>query len=319
MKVKAVGLLTAFFVRTYMQFIPVEELSAKNRAALTQFLMKHERLCVQLSASARKSMAALFAVYVNDVCAADLYGLVSIKKTILHCLPFANHEEKTAMQDDFVRSFADFFKGEGFACPVCVNGTESGSALVLDALRACGYEPAEQNAYFLMTLPRNAPCGKNAALPAGAQIVRCKKDLPEPFRRQLFDLQKHYETEEVVPVCLSLDEDLCRLRLSNSLRTQYILALCLSDPATGAEQLVAKAGTNAIGFKAVQFGGVYTSAPFRKRGFARILLCALISKILRMRRVPVLFVKTHNATAVSLYHSLGFMTLCGYTIAYYGG
>ena len=120
-----------------------------------------------------------------------------------------------------------------------------------------------------------------------------------------------YELEEVIPNNMEFDEDSCRLRLSNTMRTQYVLALEKDNV------LVAKAGTNSIGYKYVQLGGVFTKPGERGRGFAKYVVSAVLIKSLRMHRVPVLFVKKQNEAAVHLYESLFFEKLGDYVIAYY--
>ena len=98
-----------FLVGVYldMLFLPLEELNGKNRNAALAFLRKNEKYCVQLAANLRKNIAQCFVVYAGNACGKNIYGIVSIKKTVLHCLPFANENEQTALQEDFIQSFAD--------------------------------------------------------------------------------------------------------------------------------------------------------------------------------------------------------------------
>ena len=309
-----------------MLFIPVEELKGRKRSALLKFLARHEEICVQLSAQMRKTNANIYVVFASDVSELDFYGIISVRKTILHCLPYANSEEPTAMQEDFVQSFADFFCAEQFDMPVCVNGTHSGTALILEALSLLEYVPNQVNEYNLMKLDVEEFRGKVRqktwlaerrvfAERHGIEVLRCRKDIPGEMRDMLFELQKQYELEEVVPSCLTFDEDLCRLRLANSFRTQYILALLKNE--CDKEIIVSKAGTNAVGMKYAQIGGVFTQAEYRGRGFCSFLMGVLMFKIVKMHCIPVLFVKKQNEVAVKLYESLGFKKVSDYTIGYF--
>lgn len=296
-----------------MLFLPFEELKGKNRNSALTFLRENEKYCVQLVANLRKNIAQCFVVYADDVCGKNIYGIVSIKKTVLHCLPFANENEQTALQEDFIQSFADFFAQEKFENPVCINGTSSGTRLIIKAFALLENTPSQINEYNLLVLQSKAFLKnlKKHPVKNENQLVRCKKDLPRHYFLQLFELQKKYEQEEVVPNNMEFDEDSCRLRLSNTMRTQYVLALEKNG------ELVAKAGTNSIGYKYVQLGGIFTRSGERGHGFAKDVVTAVLIKILRMHRVPVLFVKKQNNAALHLYDSLFFEKLCDYVIAYY--
>ena len=304
-----------FLVGVYldMLFLPLEELKGKNRNAALAFLRKNEKYCVQLAANLRKNIAQCFVVYAGNACGKNIYGIVSIKKTVLHCLPFANENEQTALQEDFIQSFADLFAQEKFENPVCINGTSSGTRLIIKAFALLENTPSQINEYNLLVLQSKEFLKnlKKNPIKNDYQLIRCKKDLPGHYFSQIFELQKKYELEEVLPNNMEFDEDSCRLRLSNTMRTQYVLALEKDNV------LVAKAGTNSIGYKYVQLGGVFTKPGERGRGFAKYVVSAVLIKSLRMHRVPVLFVKKQNEAAVHLYESLFFEKLGDYVIAYY--
>lgn len=302
-----------------MYFIPLEEIKGKCRNSVLAFLQKNEQICVQLVANLRKSIKNCYVLYLDPDSRKELYGVISVKSTILHCLPFANPQTETALQHDFVSSFARFFLENGFENPVCVNGTFSGSQLIFKAFERLERFPAEKNSYFLMKLNGKAFAkyiARSHKAQKGLSVLRCKKDLPAPYLKELLALQEQYEKEEVVPSCMEFDEDSCRLRLLNALRKQYVLALSKKDE-QGNERLIAKAGTNSIGFKHVQIGGVFTLPEERGRHFAFYLMTVLLVKILKMKRTPVLFVKKQNAAASRLYDSLCFEKICDYTIAYF--
>ena len=127
-----------------MADLPIEELNGKNRNAALTFLRKNEKYCVQLAANLRKNIAQCFVVYAGNACGKNIYGIVSIKKTVLHCLPFANENEQTALQEDFIQSFADLFAQEKFENPVCIkknaicgNAVFTGKTHKLEIIKHC--------------------------------------------------------------------------------------------------------------------------------------------------------------------------------------
>lgn len=302
-----------------MYFIPLEEIKGKSRNSVLAFLQKNEEICVQLISNLQKNIKNCFVLYLDPDSRKEIYGIVSLKSTILHCLPFSNPQTETALQLDFITSFAIFFKENGFDKPVCLNGTYAGSQLILKALEKLSLFPAESNSYSLLKLDSKSFVKKiirNHRINRDLSVLRCKKDLPAPLFAQLLNLQIKYELEEVLPSCMEFDEDSCRLRLLNALRKQYVLALSTINQ-EGQETLIAKAGTNSIGYKHVQIGGVFTLPEERGKHYAFYLLTLLLSKIVKMKRIPVLFVKKQNSPASKLYDSLCFEKITDYTIAYF--
>lgn len=302
-----------------MYFIPLEEIKGKSRNSVLAFLQKNEEICVQLISNLQKNIKNCFVLYLDPDSRKEIYGIVSLKSTILHCLPFSNPQTETALQLDFITSFAIFFKENGFDKPVCLNGTYAGSQLILKALEKLSLFPADSNSYSLLKLDSKSFVKKivrNHRINRELSVLRCKKDLPAPLFAQLLNLQIKYELEEVLPSCMEFDEDSCRLRLLNALRKQYVLALSTINQ-EGQETLIAKAGTNSIGYKHVQIGGVFTLPEERGKHYAFYLLTLLLSKIVKMKRIPVLFVKKQNSPASKLYDSLCFEKITDYTIAYF--
>lgn len=300
-----------------MFFVPLSEIRGKNKFALMRFLCRYESLCVQFSAILKKNISGAYAVYINESLQ-DLYGIFCVKKTIFHLLPFVKSEQETALQNDFVDSFVDFYKSEKFKNPVCINGTKNGTSLILKCFERLNFLPSQVNDYnllklenkeFLLSLKKQPP---QSAQTGKFQIIHCKKDMQNDEKLKLLELQKSYEQEEVVPECFDFDEDFCRLRFFNSLRTQFVLALKNEE-----NQFVAKAGTNAMGFKFVQLGGIFTQKDFRGRHFAKYLLQVLLFRLLKIHKSVVLFVKKQNVPASKLYNSLSFKKISDYSIAYF--
>lgn len=302
-----------------MQFIPIKEIEGKNKIALVKFVCKNELLNVQFTSILRKNISDSFAIYINEICPQDLYGIIGIKKTILHILPFVKVDSETALQKDFIQSFKNFYLKEKFKNPVCINGQKDGTELLIRCFKEINIFPEQLNEYNFLKLDskkfllkvksnlKNENSNKN-----DFTILRCKSEMPAELKNELLELQILYEKEEVVPKCFNFDENLCRLRFSNSLRTQYILALLNNDG-----KIVSKAGTNAIGFKFVQLGGIFTKKEFRGKNFAKYLLEVLLIKLLKIKKSVVLFVKKQNVSANNLYNSLSFFKISEYLIAYF--
>lgn len=300
-----------------MFFVPISEIRGKNKFALMRFLCRYESLCVQFSAILKKNISGAYAVYINESFQ-DLYGIFCVKKTVFHLLPFVKAGFGTTLQDDFVNSFVNFYKSGKFKSPLCVNGTKDGTSLILRCFEKLNFLPAQVNEYNLLKLENKGFLLNLKKKPAQSaqieefQIIHCKNDMSTEEKIKLLELQKSYEQEEVVPECFDFDEDFCRLRFLNSLRTQFVLALKNEE-----NQFVAKAGTNAMGFKFVQLGGIFTQKDFRGRHYAKILLQVLLFRLLKIRKSVVLFVKKQNIPANKLYNSLSFKKISDYSIAYF--
>ncbi len=296
-----------------MVFFPLEELSRTCKGAALNFLKKHEMFCVHLTSAIKKSAQDIYVCFTGDVLPKNIYGILSLRKTVLHCLPFANPEKLTALQKDFSMSLKDFYLNEKLSAPLCVNGTKNGSFLILQSLCPLYEKPSLINEYILMKLDEKSfrrlpavPLFKNE------RVVRCKKELPSGLMQSLSELQKNYELEEVLPDGFEFNEDNSRLRLKNALRNQYVIALENADG-----RFVSKAATNAIGFSCVQIGGVYTEKASRRKNYSYNLLLVLLKKILHARKTPVLYAKKSNNAACRLYEKLCFKKIDDYTIAYF--
>ena len=330
-----------------MTFVPLAAMDADGSSAVFRFLERHEEHCVQLAETLRRSVKDAYAV-VSGECAGEwltehivhdgksgfIYGVINFRSTILHCLPFADmsaadwNAERVREIDgaqtqnfetlakDFILSFADFFTARKSAFRIsCVNGSEGGAKLILAALKDAriNLAPSQVNEYSLFRLTAAEFSHiKEPLLQNGAQIFRWRSDMDAALLDTLFDLQKCYEIEEVLPEHDVFSEDICRLRLKSVLRTQYVAALLLSDVT-----VAAKAGTNALGFHTAQIGGVYVKREFRRRGYAFDVLYCVLKNVFAVKKAAVLFVKNTNVPALSLYRALGFKKRNGYIIAYF--
>ena len=134
----------------------------------------------------------------------------------------------------------------------------------------------------------------------------CASDL-----EALMPLQIRYELEEVVIDKDRFQEQACRQNLKHALRSQLVLMAVWNG------RVVAKAGTNARGFRTDQIGGVFTAEEARNSGVACRLMEELLGRIFAEKSVACLFVKKTNQPALSLYRKLGFRTVDGYRISYF--
>ncbi|MBQ9495595.1 MAG: GNAT family N-acetyltransferase [Treponema sp.] len=291
-----------------MNFLQVDE---SNRAAVFRFLSRHEHTCVQLVERVRlRKFDGIFAILDN---ARTVTGVLSVRHTVLHCLPDARDKKKQAA---FKIRLAEFLCDKKISC---VNGEAVSSSLIIDMLSEQNKTPLQVNEYQLMTLrstvlknTQNASPSKqsrfmHSVLPNWHVVCCCENDADA-----LMPLQAAYETEEVTPACRETNAAVVRKNLERLLQTEYVIAL---QNACG--EFVAKAHTNAIGVNYAQIGGVYTMPHYRDRHYASLLVEIMVQHIVQSKRRPVLYVRTANEQAKKIYASLGFAKSLGYTIAYF--
>jgi hypothetical protein len=167
--------------------------------------------------------------------------------------------------------------------------------------------------YLLMTRPLdNGPVSPvewwaelDPKIPSG-RLLRGRARDASP----LFPLQEGYEKEEVLlnPDHFNAQKSLKSFRRNLEEQITYYYTV---------EGLpVAKASTNAMGYRWCQLGGVYTLPEFRCRGIGRIVVGKLLRELDRLGYRSVLFVKTENAAAINLYEKLGFQVCRPYRIVY---
>jgi GNAT superfamily N-acetyltransferase len=154
------------------------------------------------------------------------------------------------------------------------------------------------------------------ALPATVRLPAHPRDIK--IRRvgvsdvvALYDLQRRYEIEEV---CLNPDqfnETACYAHLKDSLRKEVIF----TAERTG--RPVAKAGTNACGYRVWQIGGVYTRPEERGKGLGKLLMKAVIDCARKNGKSTCLFVKKSNKAAITLYQNLGYQIIDNFRITYF--
>lgn len=278
-----------------MQLIPVDD---SNRLQVLAFLALHEAVCAALTENVRRKTGDIFAVKNED---GTLSGIIEAKHTLLHCLPDAGDQEKSALIEPLLRTFLHDRKIS------CINGEETGTRFIMRILASDNIHPSAVNQYSLMTEPQKKQI-PSVALPQGWHIIRCR----EKDADVLMNLQSSYEKEEVLPVCRTFMASVVRQNLEHILRSEYVLSI-----QTDKGNFAAKANTNAIGINYIQIGGVYTAPEYRRHHYAALLVSTLVHKIYSVKKAPVLFVKNSNSIARQLYISLGFVKSGSFVIAYF--
>ena len=168
--------------------------------------------------------------------------------------------------------------------------------------------PTTRVEYFLMTL---AAGSRQPVLPPDPPGLRVRR--ADPYDADvLFPLQKCYELEEVVITPAHFNEGQCMKSLRLSLREQLVYLAELEGVP------VAKAATNARGYKVDQVGGVYTVPEHRGQSLGKAVVSGLLKTVFHEKQEACLFVKKYNRPAIALYERLGFLPTTDYVISYYG-
>jgi predicted GNAT family acetyltransferase len=168
--------------------------------------------------------------------------------------------------------------------------------------------PTTRVEYFLMTLAEGTRHPVLAPDPPDLVIRRADAGDTD----FLFPMQKCYELEEVVIAPAHFNDGQCLRSLRLALREQLVYLAEQSGTA------VAKAATNARGYKVDQIGGVYTVPEQRGKGLGKAVVSELLKKVFSEKKEACLFVKKHNRSAIALYERLGFAPINDYAISYYG-
>jgi predicted GNAT family acetyltransferase len=168
--------------------------------------------------------------------------------------------------------------------------------------------PTTRVEYFLMSM---AAGSRHPVLPPDPPGLRVRR--ADPYDADvLFPLQKCYELEEVVIAPTHFNEGQCMKSLRLSLREQLVYLAELEGVP------VAKAATNARGYKVDQVGGVYTVPEHRGQSLGKAVVSGLLKTVFLEKQEACLFVKKHNRPAIALYERLGFVPTTDYVISYYG-
>lgn len=270
--------------------------SRRDLAALLEFLLPEEALFVPFTSRLRAG-ARGFEVYLD----ADHTG--AVRDCFLHTaggllLPaFSDGGQDTRGLSEVLgslRPMVHSIMGVGR----CVSVVEMSIPL----------PPTTRVEYFLMTLSAGA---RHPVLPPDPPGLRVRR--ADPYDAEaLFPLQKCYELEEVMITPAHFNEGQCMKSLRLALREQLVYLAELDGVP------VAKAATNARGYKVDQVGGVYTVPQERGKSLGKAVVSQLLKTVFSEKQEACLFVKKHNRPAIALYERLGFAPTTDYVITYYG-
>lgn len=261
-----------------------------------EFLQKYiepvEYSCVQLASFIRKQDEHIFAVIKTQSISSekDIIGVFFLNRVLVHCVSgFFNLTE--SQQNELKQLLNDFFADKTIKC---IDGEAEGSDFFYSIL-INSKTLLQENVYSLMTLTET-PLLPPESLSLDAEIRRCTEDDFD----LLFETQKMYIAKEVAPQGKSVSEAEVSITLRQILKNQLCFAL-FSDG-----DLVAKANTNAIGWKWVQLGGIFTHPLYRRNYYAWNLVVTICNRVIKRGRNLCLFVKEKNIPARKLYSRIGF-------------
>lgn len=184
----------------------------------------------------------------------------------------------------------------------CVLGRDEEVRLCTGSL---GRPLSAERSFHLMTCGDICREGPERSVP-GLVVRRIKEADADAF----FPLERDYQLEEVVTAPGRYNEAAGQIHFRRQCRTQLVFGATIDGVP------VAKAGTNAIGYRYCQIGGVYTLPALRGRGIAAAVMRRLLAAVASRGQRCTLFVRKENLPAVGLYLAFGFQIRCSYRISY---
>ncbi len=272
------------------------------------FMVPYEFFCTMLASKIRRREEGIFIVRTDSSIKDGIFGIFQLNGTLFHCFPeftdFSTENSGFCATAEFCTEFMEFVKDKKIKC---VSGEEKSSEFLMNLIGISGRKPYFRNSYILMSLRKMSVPGFPHILPDGARVVRAVSG----DDRILFDIQKNYLEEEVVPPGKILSDFEVGISLRQILNSQIVLLVVKN------KKVAAKLNTNAVGWEWIQLGGVYTEKEFRRSGYAFTLVSAISGRINGKGKGVCLFVKKDNIAAIRLYRKAEFSEKCGYLIAYY--
>ena len=282
-----------------------------EQTALLSFILPYEKLAVGFVSHILQGDSDFFLVIEDG----RIYDAFSLSKggQIFHCLPDAYSEK----QGRLLTVLTDFFSPHKNIELFNIIGEEKGSELLQRAIHSATGRTTQHDQHYILleeTPPSNNPSAEKTIVPQNSNsfsepltLVCCTPTMIDA----LLPLQIAYEKEEIQWKDSPIDPKLTRLTLLHALRTQQIFSLAKNGV------LIAKGGTNAIGKKYAQLGGIYTIPSERGKGYAEKIIRHLTENLAAQRKKIVLFVKPENVPALRLYEKCGFKQIGRFEIAYY--
>jgi predicted GNAT family acetyltransferase len=168
-----------------------------------------------------------------------------------------------------------------------------------------GHIPSDPKDFFLMKLDEIPPLSVkiNSALIVRKPNTNDLKDL--------YELHKQYEFEEVIPKTGEFNPASCRLIVENMFVKKQVLVGEING------RLVAKVNINADAFTRYQIGGVFVDPAFRSNGYASQVVSLFCKQLIAEGKGVTLFVNKTNVPAIKVYQNIGFQMLADYRITYY--
>ncbi len=269
--------------------------SRRDSPALLRFILSDEKRCVPVAARVKEPGRG-FQLYVNADQAGAITDCVLFSAYGLLLPVFRSAGRDGGQLERILRDLRP-----------PVHSIMGVGEWVAEAEALLPLPPTTRIEYHLMAIE------KTGYRPPRSRVARALVRPASPADAEdLFPLQKSYEMEEVVLNPSLFNDAQCARLLKKSLRDELIY-LAEKDGVP-----VAKAGTNARGYGVDQIGGVFTVPAERGKGYAAAVMGALLEAIFAEKNEACLFVKKSNGPAIALYKRLGFRTIAGYVINYYG-
>ena len=268
----------------------------RDLSALLEFLLPEEALFVPFTSRLRSGSRG-FEVHLESGTGGDVHHALLHASNGLLLPAFSDpppDQRELATVLNGLRPMIHSIMGVGR----CVDAVEASLPL----------PPTTRVEYFLMTMAVDA--AHPVLRPQSPGLIVRKADPGDADF--LFPMQKCYELEEVVIAPAHFNDGQCLRSLRQALREQLVyLAEMDGEP-------LAKAATNARGYRVDQIGGVYTVPSERGKGLGKTVVSELLNKVFSEKNEACLFVKKHNRPAIALYERLGFAPVNDYVISYYG-
>ena len=287
-----------------------KKVDRENGAAITRFVMAHEPDMVPVAEELRaiegdegRRAVLLVAAFLGSRVIAVMY--INDTQTLF---PYWSMRY-SAVICDALRADKSIAHALGAVYAI------SGRAEVVADISTCMMQQSERASrservrYLLMELRKRAAgdIPDKQKRDADTRITQAtERDLPH-----IFPLHVAYLKEEVQldrSAAMNYRYTLEHLRDSMSRHTYYI--------AWRDSHVIAKANSNAEGYRCAQLGGIFTQRRYRNVGIGYHCTVELCNALFSRYQSLVLFVKTQNHSAISLYTNIGFRPRCDYEIRY---